>query len=48
MTQPYVSSQDQILDLGRKWADAELDADTTALDELLDVDFVCVGLLGSR
>ena len=48
MAQPYVSSQDQILDLGRKWADAELHADTTALDELLDVDFVCVGPLGSR
>ena len=46
MTQPYVSSQDQILDLGRTWADAELHADVNTLDTLLDVDFVCVGPLG--
>lgn len=46
MTQPYVSSQDQILDLGRTWAAAELHADVNALDELLDVDFMCVGPLG--
>lgn len=46
MTQPYIASQDQILDLGRTWADAELHADASALNELLDEDFVCVGPLG--
>jgi len=39
-------SHDQILDLGRHWADAELRADAAALDALLDADFVCVGPLG--
>lgn len=46
MTQPYVSSQDEILDLGRRWAEAELHADVNALNELLDADFICVGPLG--
>src|SRR5439155_2877916 len=45
MSQAYMS-QDQILDLGRRWADAELRADVEALDGLLDADFVCVGPLG--
>jgi ketosteroid isomerase-like protein len=45
MTQSYMS-QDQILDLGQHWADAELRSDTAALDALLDADFVCVGPLG--
>ena len=39
-------SQDQILDLGRRWADAELRADIAALDAFLDTDFMCVGPLG--
>jgi ketosteroid isomerase-like protein len=39
-------SQDQILDLGRRWADAELHADVETLDALLDADFACVGPLG--
>ena len=45
MTQSYMS-QDQILELGQHWADAELRSDTAALDALLDADFVCVGPLG--
>ena len=47
MSQAYMS-QDQILDLGRRWADAELRADVEALDGLLDADFVCVGPLGGQ
>jgi ketosteroid isomerase-like protein len=39
-------SHDQILDLGRQWAAAELRGDAQALDALLDADFVCVGPLG--
>jgi ketosteroid isomerase-like protein len=39
-------SQDQILDLGRRWAAAELHGDAQALEALLDADFVCVGPLG--
>jgi ketosteroid isomerase-like protein len=39
-------SQDQVLDLGRRWAEAELRADVETLDSLLDPDFVCVGPLG--
>src|SRR5262249_7665304 len=45
MTNTYMS-QDQILDLGRRWADAELRADVATLDSLLDEDFTCVGPLG--
>jgi ketosteroid isomerase-like protein len=45
MTDTYMS-QDQILDLGRRWADAELRADVAALDSILDPDFACVGPLG--
>jgi len=45
MTTSYMS-QDQILDLGRRWADAELHADVQTLDTLLDADFACVGPLG--
>jgi ketosteroid isomerase-like protein len=45
MTQAYMS-QDQILDLGRAWADAERRADAARLDALLDPDFMCVGPLG--
>jgi hypothetical protein len=44
MTNTYMS-QDQILDLGRRWADAELRAEVAALDSLLDDDFTCVGPL---
>ncbi len=40
------TSPDQILDLGQRWANAELRADTRTLDELLDADFACVGPLG--
>lgn len=39
-------SRDQIVELGRHWAKAELDADTEALGRLLDPDFVCVGPVG--
>ena len=39
-------SQDQIVDLGRRWADAERRGDVEALDSLLDADFMCVGPLG--
>lgn len=45
MSNAYMS-QDQVLDLGRKWADAELRSDVDALGALLDADFVCVGPLG--
>jgi ketosteroid isomerase-like protein len=45
MTNTYMS-QDHILDLGRRWADAELGADVPALEALLDADFACVGPLG--
>jgi ketosteroid isomerase-like protein len=45
MTNTYMS-QDQILDVGQRWADAELRSDVVALDALLDADFTCVGPLG--
>ena len=45
MSQAYMS-QDQILELGRRWADAELRADADVLSSMLDADFVCVGPLG--
>ena len=45
MSNAYMS-QDQIVDLGQRWADAELRADVETLDSLLDADFVCVGPLG--
>jgi ketosteroid isomerase-like protein len=38
--------QDQVLDLGRKWAEAELRSDAETLASLFDADFVCVGPLG--
>jgi len=38
--------QDQIIELGRRWAKAELEADTETLGRLLDPDFVCVGPVG--
>jgi ketosteroid isomerase-like protein len=38
--------QDQIAELGRWWAKAELAADIETLGRLLDPDFVCVGPLG--
>jgi ketosteroid isomerase-like protein len=38
--------QDQIAELGRRWAKAELESDAELLDSLLDADFVCVGPLG--
>lgn len=39
-------SQDQIIELGRRWAKAELEADIETLGRLLDPDFVCVGPVG--
>ena len=45
MSKAYMS-QDEILELGNRWAEAELHADVRALDTLLDADFVCVGPLG--
>jgi ketosteroid isomerase-like protein len=45
MSTAYLS-QDQIHDLGRRWADAELRADAEMLDAMLDPDFLCVGPLG--
>jgi ketosteroid isomerase-like protein len=45
MTNTYMS-QDQILDIGQKWAAAERYADIATLDSLLDADFACVGPLG--
>jgi ketosteroid isomerase-like protein len=45
MSQPHMS-QDQILDLGQQWAEAELRGDADMLESLLDADFVCVGPLG--
>jgi ketosteroid isomerase-like protein len=45
MTSTYMS-QDQILDIGHRWADAELHAEVASLDSLLDDDFTCVGPLG--
>ena len=38
--------QDQILELGRRWARAELQKDTDILASLLDPDFNCVGPVG--
>jgi ketosteroid isomerase-like protein len=45
MSQVYMS-HDQVLELGRQWADAELRGDADALSALFDADFVCVGPLG--
>lgn len=39
-------AHEQILDLGRRWADAELRADIAALDALRAADFVGVGPRG--
>jgi ketosteroid isomerase-like protein len=39
-------THDQILELGRQWAAAELRGDAETLGALLDADFVCVGPLG--
>jgi ketosteroid isomerase-like protein len=39
-------TRDQILDLGRRWADAERRADADALDALATEDFTAVGPLG--
>lgn len=41
-----MSAQSDIIDLGQRWAAAELAADVAALDELLDDSFVAVGPLG--
>lgn len=38
--------RDQVTELGRRWAKAELEADTETLGLLLDPDFVCVGPVG--
>lgn len=40
------TTQDQILDLGRRWADAEQRGDTVTLDSLTTEDFTLVGPLG--
>jgi ketosteroid isomerase-like protein len=45
MAQAYMP-QDRIVELGRRWAKAELDSDTETLGRLLDPDFVCVGPVG--
>ncbi len=45
MSQAY-TPQEQIVELGRRWAKAELEADTETLGRLLDPDFVCVGPVG--
>src|SRR5579859_175295 len=45
MSQMYMS-RDQILELGRQWAEAELRSEVQALDALLNPDFICVGPLG--
>jgi ketosteroid isomerase-like protein len=37
---------DQILELGRRWADAERAGDADALEQLLADDFLLVGPLG--
>jgi ketosteroid isomerase-like protein len=37
---------DQALEIGRRWAEAELRADAETLNSLLDDDFICVGPLG--
>jgi hypothetical protein len=39
-------SHDQVLEVGRQWADTELRGDADALSSLLDADFACVGPLG--
>jgi ketosteroid isomerase-like protein len=39
-------SQEQVLDLCNRWADAEQRADAAAIDALLAEDFVAVGPLG--
>lgn len=39
-------SREQVLDLGRRWADAELHADVATLDALLADDFVGIGPFG--
>lgn len=40
------STEEQIRDLGRRWAEAELNADTDVLDALTAADFTLVGPLG--
>lgn len=40
------SPQDQVIELGRQWAKAELQGDVAALGSQLAADFVCVGPLG--
>lgn len=39
-------SEQELRDLGERWAQAELDADAGALDALLDEDFLAVGPAG--
>jgi ketosteroid isomerase-like protein len=46
MSNTTYMSQDQIVDLGQRWAEAELGGDAEILESLLDADFVCVGPLG--
>lgn len=39
-------TQQQILDLGRRWAEAERTADVASLDAILADDFAAIGPLG--
>jgi hypothetical protein len=46
MTSTMTSTEEQIRDLGRRWVDAELRADTAVLDAMAVPDFTLVGPLG--
>jgi ketosteroid isomerase-like protein len=46
MQQNDLATRQQILELGRRWAEAERHGDVAALDALLHEDFVGVGPLG--
>jgi ketosteroid isomerase-like protein len=46
MSQTNTAAQQEILDLGQRWAEAERRGDATALDQLLHEQFIGVGPLG--
>jgi ketosteroid isomerase-like protein len=46
MSDQTAAAEQQVLDLGRRWAAAELRGDAETLGPLLADDFVCVGPLG--